>query len=184
VVHSHPQGYCTLPSVLDDDMDQYFARELAAYSGGAPYCSLILQRSRSGELTFTARACDRGEWLPVETLLAVGDTIERWQSEANPPDEHGQTNGKANAARARAGAVLGESSLKRLAAATVGIVGCSGTGSPATHVLARGGVGGFVVVDPQRFEESNLERLHGSVYRGPYRGLPEICPPTGRPVRH
>lgn len=164
VVHSHPQGYCTLPSILDDDMDQYFARELSAYSGGAPYCSLILQRSREGALTFTARVCDRGEWLPVETLIAIGETIERWQSEANPTDEHGLANGKAAAARARARAVLGEPSLKRMAAATVGIVGCSGTGSPAAHVLVRGGVGGYVVVDPQRFEESNLERIHGSVF--------------------
>ena len=30
VVHSHPVGFGTTPSWLDDDMDQYFAREIAA----------------------------------------------------------------------------------------------------------------------------------------------------------
>lgn len=164
VVHSHPQGYCTLPSTLDDDMDQYFARELAAYSGSAPYCSLILQRSATGELTFTARVCDRGEWLAVETLLSVGERIERWQSEANPDELGSGSHVFADNARARVRAVLGEPSLKRMAASTVGIVGGSGTGSPAAHVLARGGIGGFVIVDPQRFEASNLERLHGSTW--------------------
>jgi hypothetical protein len=48
--------------------------------------------------------------------------------------------------------------------ATIGIIGGSGTGSPAAHVLARPGVGNFVLVDPQRFEDSNLERMHGSLW--------------------
>lgn len=163
VVHSHPEGFCTLPSELDDDMDLYFAKELSAFSGGAPYCSLILQRSRTGERTFTARVYDRGEWLPVETLIRVGKRIERCRSEASTTDVI-ETDCHQNAVRGRVPTVLGEGSLDRLAGATVGIVGCSGTGSPAIHVLARGGVGGFVVVDPERFAKSNLERVHGSTW--------------------
>jgi len=58
--------------------------------------------------------------------------------------------------------VLGLPSAIRLRNATVGMIGCSGTGSPAAHVLARAGVGNFILVDPQRFDDSNWERLHGS----------------------
>lgn len=165
VVHSHPQDFATLPSTLDDDMDLYFSRELNAFGRGAPYCSLILQRNSHGELTFTARVYDRGEWMHVETLFAIGERICRWQSEASVPEfTASESDLLQHAARDRASTVLGEHSLNRLAAATIGIVGCSGTGSPAIHVLVRGGVGRFVLVDPQRFDPSNLERVHGSTW--------------------
>lgn len=64
---------------------------------------------------------------------------------------------------ARLAAAFGEEAADRLAAATVGVIGAGGTGSPALEVLARAGVGHLVVIDPDIFAESNLERLHGSV---------------------
>ena len=44
------------------------------------------------------------------------------------------------------------------------MVGCSGTGSPAVHVLARAGVEEFVLIDPDGLARSNLERIHGSYF--------------------
>lgn len=166
VVHSHPEGCHTWPSALDDDMDKYFARELSAFGGGIPYCSMIVQRSPDTGFTFTGRVFDRGEWLPVETLFAIGERIDRFTSEASEVafDEGATESDASESARARLMAVLGQRSLERLRDATVGIVGCSGTGSPAIHVLARAGVRGFVLVDPERFATSNLERFHGSVW--------------------
>jgi hypothetical protein len=70
--------------------------------------------------------------------------------------------GTSEATRARLVSVLGQPSAIRLERATAGFIGCSGTGSPAAHVLARAGVGNFVLVDPERFANSNLERMHGS----------------------
>ena len=163
VVHSHPAGYYTSPSPLDDDMDEYFSRELAARAGGAPYLSLILERSARSGLSFSGRVFDRGDWLPVRELLAVGPRLDRWRSallfgESEPVfDDHETT--------ARLRALMGEASARRLRRATVGVIGCSGTGSPAIHVLARAGVGEFVLVDPEMFSPSNLERLHGSYFR-------------------
>jgi hypothetical protein len=160
VVHSHPQGCCTYPSNLDDDMDSYFAREFGAYGNGKPYCSLILQRHPITGFTFTGRVYDRGEWLPVEKLLAVGHQIELFISAAEEPEPARM--GISEATRARLVSVLGQPSAIRLERATAGFIGCSGTGSPAAHVLARAGVGNFVLVDPERFANSNLERMHGS----------------------
>jgi hypothetical protein len=160
VVHSHPQGCCTYPSSLDDDMDSYFAREFGAYGNGKPYCSLILQHHPLTGFTFTGRVYDRGEWLPVEKLLTVGDKIELFGSEAEEPKP--AITGTSEATRARLISVFGQLSAARLEQATAGIIGCSGTGSPAAHVLARAGIGGFVLVDPKRFAIPNLERMHGS----------------------
>jgi hypothetical protein len=160
VVHSHPQGCCTYPSSLDDDMDSYFAREFGAYGNGKPYCSLILQRNPVTGFTFTGRVYDRGEWLPVEKLLTVGDQIELFSSEGREPKP--ATIDISEATRARLVSVLGQPSAVRLEQSTAGIIGCSGTGSPVAHVLARAGVGSFVLVDPKRFADSNLERMHGS----------------------
>jgi len=160
VIHSHPPCATTLPSHLDDEMDTYFANELKAYSHGTPYCSLILKRSYSG-LTFTARIFDRGEWFGANWLLSIGNRLSRWPSEAiNVLDGPAVQ----QEVRSRVASVLGTTSLQRLSQSIIGIIGCSGTGSPAAHVLARAGVGGFVLVDPERFEPSNLERLHGSTW--------------------
>lgn len=160
VVHSHPEECGTFPSPTDDDMDSYFAHEFGAYGKGKPYCSLVLQRSPRTGFTFTGRVYDRGEWFPVEKLFKVGETIEVFHSQAEVSQA---VSTEANdAARARLVSILGLPSAVRLKDSTVGIVGCSGTGSPAAHVLARAGVGNFVLVDPQRFEDSNLERMHGS----------------------
>lgn len=163
VVHSHPEGCWTWPSSLDDDMDGYFARELSAYSSGKPYCSLILQRSEAG-LTFSGRVHDRGRWLHLSILLTIGERrIHRYTSELFSPGEPSSTS-DGESPSARLEAVLGSSSASRLAGAAVGVVGCSGTGSPVVHTLARAGVREFVLVDPERLSPSNLERMHGAYF--------------------
>jgi ThiF family len=164
VIHSHPQESYTWPSRLDDDMDGYFAREFSAYGEGKPYCSLIVQRSAPTGFTFTGRVYYRGEWLPVEKLLTVGEQIDLFTSQAEESvvDETAMNIEALESTRARLVSVLGQRSARRLDGATTGIVGCSGTGSPAVHVLARAGVGSFILVDPKRFTNSNLERMHGS----------------------
>ena len=58
--------------------------------------------------------------------------------------------------------VFGEQAQKQLAAATVGVVGCSGIGSFLVEQLARIGVGHLVLIDPDDVEESNLPRLVGA----------------------
>lgn len=164
VVHSHPESYLTTPSWLDDDMDEYFSREFASYSNGAPYCSLILERNDATGLSFSGRVYDRGEWLPVRDLFTVGsERLERQTSALLEADERP---GRAEPETTlRLQSLMGTASARRLRAATVAVIGCSGTGSPAIEVLARAGVGRFVLVDPERLSPSNLERMHGAFHR-------------------
>jgi proteasome lid subunit RPN8/RPN11 len=46
VVHSHPQDCPPRPSVVDDDMDTYYARYFGDFAPGRPYVSLILSLTR------------------------------------------------------------------------------------------------------------------------------------------
>ncbi|MEY4490023.1 MAG: hypothetical protein RIQ79_2531, partial [Verrucomicrobiota bacterium] len=160
VIHSHPEGTWPSPSRLDDDMDDYFSQEFERYSEGRPYVSLIIARDDHGQRTFSGRAFDRGEWLPVKTWITAGlDVVARdkafdWGAPAPVFDP--------DATKERLMELIGCDAMTRLREATVGIIGCSGLGSPAAHVLARAGIGRFVLVDKGRFKPSNHERNHAS----------------------
>jgi hypothetical protein len=58
--------------------------------------------------------------------------------------------------------LLGTDAPRRLRDAVVGVVGCSGTGSPAIHLLSRAEIGELVMVDPGKFKPSNHQRNHAS----------------------
>lgn len=165
VVHSHPQGFQTFPSPSDDDMDGYYSKEFQLYSKGRPYMSLIFARDQKGHFNFTGRVFDGGEWYPVSDLLTVGPELQRetclTSASACSGSEDQGTKGNEESHTARLDALLGRAASRRLGNATVAIIGGSGTGSPAAHVLVRAGVRRFVLVDPQRLSPSNLERVHG-----------------------
>jgi hypothetical protein len=167
VIHSHPHDFDTFPSPSDDDMDGYYANEFEHYSKGRPYMSLIFARDSDGKFYFTGRVFDGGEWYPVTELLTVGSELEREPCQVRADslllhDGVAKTTGGQESTTARLETLLGRAASRRLGNSTVGIIGCSGTGSPATHVLARAGVKRFVLVDPQYLAPSNLERVHGS----------------------
>jgi hypothetical protein len=162
VTHSHPQGVGTFPSASDDDMDLYFGTDLFRGPGkGRPYCSLILNRTADGRLEFSGRVHAEGSWLTVRNLIIPGDCLERIES-ATMDDETTVSEPIHESVTARLESLIGEASKKRLEQAVVGVIGCSGTGSPAIEMLARAGVGELILVDPQRLSPSNLERVHGS----------------------
>jgi hypothetical protein len=159
-VHSHPLGVGVYPSGSDNDMDQYFARLATPYGSDQPYVSLIVNRDRRGRLVFSGRVHDRGEWMPVTDLHIVGTSLQRFRSDlvprAKPP-------GVVSAAiLERWAKLVGPQQVETLVGGVGGILGCSGTGSPAIEALARSQLGGFVPVDPQALSLSNLERVHGT----------------------
>ena len=70
---------------------------------------------------------------------------------------------------------FGEEGQAALGKTKVAIVGLGGTGSPTAEQLARLGVIDFVLIDPDRFDPSNVTRMYGtycrrsfgSLFRGP-----------------
>lgn len=163
VVHSHPEGANTSPSWIDDQMDGYLSRYFAGFAPGRPYASLIFARSEVSaagsecRTSGTGRVHYAGSWHEVERFCVEGRrvSIGRYVFPTYlDPSARRQV--------ARLSSAFGIEAAERLHGATIGIVGSGGTGSPAIEVLARAGVGRLIVVDPDAFEDSNLERVHGS----------------------
>ncbi len=159
VIHSHPKDCRPSASLLDNDLDDYFAREFSAYGGGRPYLSLRVARRSDGAFGFSGEVWFDGEILPVSEFLTAGEGLERESAETNWTADFAFA--AVDECRARLMELVGERA-GRLRSSVVGVVGGSGLGSPAVHVLVRAGVRRFVLVDPECFAASNLERMHGS----------------------
>ena len=163
VIHSHPEGAQTAPSWIDDDMDTYLQGLLADFAPTRPYVSLIfafnesLQESIGATVSATGRVWHEGVWHSVSHFYVDGqDVALRLYATARP------TSASLRRRVARLASAYGETAMQRLARATVAVVGASGTGSPVIEILARAGVGHIITVDADYFDESNLERVHGS----------------------
>jgi len=156
VIHSHPAGARPLPSLTDDDMDRYYSDYFGGFAPGRPYVSLIVASDRD-ELYGSGRIFWKGEWHKV-TRFVVQPTPVRIDYRRS-----GETRARGGERVARLRDAFGDEAAERLASATVAVIGASGTGSPAIEILARAGVGRLIVVDPDVFVASNLERIHGSM---------------------
>lgn len=154
VIHSHPQGCAPAPSRIDDDMDTYYAKYFPDFAPNRPYVSLIL--SAIDGLVISGRVFWRGRWLQVEHTAAERTELETWPAGQRPRETSVEIDRAARLASA-----FGEQALRRLRRSTVAVIGVGGTGSPAVEVLARAGVGRLILVDPDTFDRSNLERVHG-----------------------
>jgi molybdopterin/thiamine biosynthesis adenylyltransferase len=181
VIHSHPQGYRTWPSALDDDMDSYLAEYLGDFAPGRPYVSLIIALDLDGSVRASGRVYWRGTWQKVAAFSVLPELVARDAPPSSDVAPHSKmrvssgddmagddtlTRGALPLARvARLAAAFGEQAAERLEAATVAVIGAGGTGSPVIEVLARAGVGRLILVDPDTFSASNLERVHGTEAR-------------------
>ena len=157
-IHSHPENCWPNPSRLDDDMDDYYSEYFPNFGSSDVYFGLIFSRDEGGKVTFSGRGRAGARYFRVTTLLTVGDSLLRREQAFSP------TTPKriADPFRGRLEELYGTEAARRLKPSRVAIIGASGTGSPAAHVLARSGIENFVLVDPQRLAPSNLERVHGS----------------------
>ena len=155
VVHSHPAGHVPRPSPIDDDMDSYLSSYFEGFAPARPYVSLIASRVED-RILMSARVKIDGQWLDASRFLTVERSIAHWQDtfarESTLPTER----------VARLRGAFGDEAVQRLRDSTVAVVGGGGTGSAVIEVLARAGVGTIVVIDPDRLEQSNLERVHGA----------------------
>ena len=147
-VHSHPGGYPAF-SAVDDAADRdLFASVHGWVDGDYPHASAVML---PGGKMFARAVSPAGEFAPISSVAVVGDDLRIWEpaeSDARPPEfsrRHAQLFGGGTTAL-----------LRRL---SVAVVGCSGTGSPVVEMLARLGVGRLVIIDPDRVEEKNLNRI-------------------------
>jgi len=157
-IHSHPEGCSPRPSRADDDMDDYFAEEFEKFSDGRPYISLISSRDENGRRCFSGRCFHQGRWMPVTQWMTSGKDLIRKEFDYRKP----MLRVGDGSSTERADQLFGNDASARLNNSMVAIIGCSGLGTPAGHILARAGIGEFVLIDPGLFKNSNHERNHAS----------------------
>ena len=150
-VHSHPTGYPAF-SATDDLGD---ARLLPMIRGWVE--ADILHGSAvmlpGGEMFGRVLGSD-GNLRPISTINVVGDDLHYWHAEADKSDIPEFTASHAQA--------FDEGTIRMLRRLVIGVVGCSGTGSPIIEQLMRLGVGIIILIDDDKMEERNINRIQNS----------------------
>lgn len=151
-VHSHFMLNSDF-SELDDISDKSFFEAVYGWSNSdLPHASIVMYadssmkgRTIESDMGFTA----------MPKITVVGNNIRSFENSFQ-----GTSVGKEFIRNQQA---FGEKTTKILRGLKVGIVGCSGTGSPVIEQLVRLGVGTIVLADADFIEHKNLNRIIGSI---------------------
>lgn len=161
-LHSHPGGYPQFSTVDDESDNDLFNSVFGWTDSKFPHASAVMLPS--GQLFGRAILPD-GSFQPLDSILVPGDDIHFWMSEYG---------GSLPASVQRHAQLFGSGTTRRLREMAVAVVGCSGTGSPVIEQLARLGVGRLVLVDPDRVEEKNLNRILNATREDAYLKRPKV----------
>ena len=149
-IHSHPGGYRAFSETDDDSDHEFFSSVFGWATNEKPHLSTIMLPD--GELFGRAFFSDLSNF-SLKKVMVVGDTVQVFRDSSYL--EHGDF-----AQRNRQ--TFGDTTYSMLNALHIGVVGCSGTGSPLIEQLVRLGVGQITIVDPDSIEEKNLNRILNS----------------------
>ena len=150
-IHSHPGGYEGF-SLVDDESDgKLFPSIFGWVDSDLPHASAVMLPDGKifGRMFFSDMSNES-----ISQVLVAGDTIQLWNYESvlDLDLEFGK----------RVTQAFGERTFAFLRKLRIGVVGCSGTGSPVIEQLVRLGVGELVLVDPDHIELKNLNRILNS----------------------
>ena len=161
-VHSHPTGFPRF-SELDDQSDLKLLPSLYGWTeGDQPHGSIVMLPDKR----FFGRVISmENDFIPFDKISVAGETIEIWNKSE---DDFDREVGKRNLQ------TFGEGTTKLLKNMKVGVVGASGTGSPTIEQLVRLGVGEIVIVDPDKIEKKNLNRILNSTLKDANDGVSKV----------
>jgi len=154
-IHSHPTGYPRFSGVDDASDAILFPSVHGWVDGEDPHASAVMLPD--GRVFGRVHHSD-GAIADLTAVTVIGDDLQIWR-----PDD-----GRADALpefALRHIQAFGEGTFRALRGLRVAVVGCSGTGSLVVDMLARLGVGALVLVDPERVEEKNLNRIVNALGR-------------------
>lgn len=153
-IHSHPTGYPEFSSVDDQSDSGFFPAAFSWSETDSVHASLVmLPDGKIFGRVFTKDMDVR----PLDRISVAGDLIKQWDNEKSS-----KLNQDDDAFAQRTIQAFGEGTFNRLKNLRIGVVGCSGTGSPTIEQLMRLGVGKLVLVDPDAIELKNLNRVINS----------------------
>lgn len=151
-IHSHPGGYDQFSSTDDKSDHEFFDSVFGWAINGEPHASAVMLPG--GEI-FGRFFFDDLHHEPINQVSIAGDEIHHYKR---------QNSYVVDEFALRTIQAFGERTYAALKGLIVGVVGCSGTGSPLIEQLVRLGVGKIVLIDPDTVEFKNLNRiLHTTV---------------------
>lgn len=145
-IHSHPTGYSQF-SKTDDESDSELFNSVFGwcdYNGIHASAVMVPDGTIFGRI-FTHSM----KTFPIKKITIVGDEIKIFEDAVNVADEFSLRTRQA----------FGDATYHKLKQMKIGIIGCSGTGSPLVEQLVRLGVGTIVLIDPDTVEKKNLNRI-------------------------
>ncbi len=161
-IHSHPGGYDEFSRTDDASDHEFFDSAFGWAISDKPHASAVMLPGGKifGRFFFSDLHHE-----PIDKILVAGDVIQRFSNNeiSNKPDF-----------ALRTIQAFGEKTYNLLSSLTIGVVGCSGTGSPTIEQLVRLGVGKLVLVDPDVVEEKNLNRILNTTKSEADNNIPKV----------
>jgi len=149
-IHSHPTGNPNFSSTDDLSDKELFESVFGWMEDEEPHASAIMLPD--GEVFGRVFHSDLSEQ-PFDKVNIVGDDLNFWYLKQEEEISEFEK---------RTAQAFGPGTTLKLKKLKIGVVGCSGTGSPVIEQLVRLGVGHLVLVDPDKIEEKNLNRIINS----------------------
>jgi hypothetical protein len=150
-IHGH-RGYDRF-SEIDDQSDRILFPSIHCWlESEMPHASVIMMDDGR---CFGRVVTRNGGFEALGQVAVVGNDIKIYEAASYAPEnvpEHAR----------RVAQTFGQGTYDALTKLCVGVVGCSGTGSAVIEQLARNCVGTLVLVDPDRVEPKNLNRIYNS----------------------
>lgn len=154
-VHSHPAGHNKF-SITDNDNDRLFFSSVHGwFDDGRPHGALVMLPDGN---MFGRIVESNGKFNYFSKISVVGSKLQIWPRKKVLSKKNEQFG-------LRVMQIFGKGTFQALRGLKVGVVGCSGTGSIVAELLARNCVGSMVLVDADRVEEKNLNRILNSTAR-------------------
>ena len=161
-IHSHPSGYEKF-SELDDTCDIDVFRSIYGWLDHDHFNASavmlpdgrIFGRFIYPDLTFKT----------IDRISSAGDSILLWDYTKDRKFQDFEF---------RNLQAFGERTIARLKKLKIGIIGCSGTGSPVIEQLVRLGVGELLLIDPDSVEPKNLNRILNTTRKDAKRKIKKV----------
>jgi hypothetical protein len=161
-IHSHPGGYSQFSSIDDESDSDVFNSVFGWTDSRCPHASAVML---PGGRMFGRAILRDGTFQQLDSILVPGDDLHFWISECG---------GTLPSFTQRHAQLFGSGTTRRLREMSAAVIGCSGTGSPLIEQIARLGIGRLVLVDPDRVEEKNLNRIVNATREDAYLKRPKV----------
>ena len=167
ICHSHPKNSSSSFSDQDDRNEAHLRDVLERRNHGLS--QMLVSVLFRGDGHVDARVWS-AQGPPTRTnVRVIGKTVTEWETLQE------SSTASSEDFLQRQELSIGKETVRKLRQLRIGVIGCGGTGSAITVLLARAGIGHLLLVDSDIVEETNLNRLHGSTRKDVQERRLKVC---------